>query len=152
MLIKGNITYNPETNLKLTSTTRSFAVIDQPDQVSAILSDEEMPMLPLFVGDIRLLRRNRADDLLEIAERQPGEESESDQDDLENLVRKRQDGGRKFERVNDKSVAPLLPAIKPVAAPPAVPVPPGPAVPFLVPVNHAVNATFDKDGLEGSSC
>ena len=55
------VCYNPET--KLTSTTRSFAVmnelpIDQPEQVSAILSDGDRPMLPLLVGD-NIVEKNR---------------------------------------------------------------------------------------------
>ena len=44
-----------------------------------------------------------------------------------------QDGGRKFERANDKPVALLVPAIKPVCAPPV------PA--FLV----STKVTFDND-------
>ena len=45
------------------------------NQVSAILSDEERTMLPLFVGG-KIVEKKSPDDLLEIAERQLGEESE----------------------------------------------------------------------------
>ena len=123
------VCYNPET--KLTSTTRSFAVmdelpIDESDQVSAILSEGDRPMLPLLVNG-KIVEKKSPDDLLEMVEVQPGEESESDQDDLEGLVRKRKYGGSKF-------VAPLAPAIRPVTA-----------LPVPVPANVPVPVPFDKD-------
>ena len=96
---------------------------------SAILADEERPMLPLFVGD-KIVEKKSPDDLLEIAERQQGEESDSDQDDLESLVRKRKDGGSKF-------VAPLVPVIRPVTVLPTPVLAPLPAhVPVPVPFDN----------------
>ena len=71
----------------------SFAVmdelpIDQPEQVSAILSDGDRPMLPLLVGD-NIVEKKSPEDFLEMVEVQPS----PPELDRRNSIRKRSNHG-----------------------------------------------------------